>query len=85
MNFLPQKALSRTDSVKAEVPARETVKRQAKVTRDRLMVEYDKEYPEYDFSRFTDVIPREDSKITLQNIMPQSTSADSKLLKTILS
>lgn len=45
---LPQKAVPKGDSLSISIAAASIV---AKVTRDRIMEKYSKEYPEYDFSK----------------------------------
>ncbi len=45
---IPQKAIIKGDTLSVSIAAASIV---AKVTRDRMMVEYDKEYPEYGFAQ----------------------------------
>ena len=45
---LPQKAVPKGDSLSISIAAASIV---AKVTRDRIMEKYDRQYPEFDFSK----------------------------------
>jgi ribonuclease HII len=45
---IPQRGITKGDSLSISIAAASIV---AKVTRDRLMIEYDKQYPEYGFAR----------------------------------
>lgn len=56
---LPQQALIKGESKSASIAAASIV---AKVVRDRLMDEYDREYPEYDFARHKGYPTREHRK-----------------------
>ena len=45
---IPQEAIKKGDSLSSSIAAASII---AKVTRDRIMADYDKEYPQYDFAK----------------------------------